>query len=719
MIMKRKITALCLVVALLAVAIVGGTMAYFTDTESATNVFTVGSIDIELTEPNWNPNVKPDIVPGNSYAKDPKLTNKGNSDAYVRIGVNVNNPAILTTLSSTSEYRPALEKIVDIQSDWTFDKVITNADESVTIYYNYVNVLAPDATTPDLFTRVMIPTDLKQTDEVKAIAGKEFKLTINGQAIQADGFATKEAAYAALDSELAIAGVTPSQPSTNDEFENALTQNNETIVVNLTADVTYDVAALANDAMGGTATKNIIINGNGYQITFNHTNGDWNNIVTNNGAKLTINNAKLTNSGYNDGPWNRHDLNCACEVVLNDVVSDKAMAFMAGATLNNVTIDDPNTSDTYAIWIQPNGQTVTLNGCTIDMLDCTDGRGIKIDEQYVSASQKVTLNVINTTFKTEEKAAIVVKSVAGAEININNVNIDGVAADSTNAVWVDEASAAYANFVSVTGASVIVEPEIVTTAAELAEALADTTVSTIYLGRDIDMSAANWAPVDTNRNLVINGNGKTISNMTVTTNTTGGGFTNYALIGYTGKDVTISNLTIDGANVTGNGNDNSTAAAFIACPAGSITLNNCALTNSKISNADYTAGLLGYLGSNNANTTVINITKCTVDNCTIDSIGNAAALLAMNNSVKAINIDGCVVTNNDIKTVESEQIKGKAGILISTLNGSDVVAAVTNTTTSANKLNGSTESQYLIGRTFNNNVMTVDGTPVTPNVANN
>lgn len=717
--MKRKITALCLVVALLAVAIVGGTMAYFTDTESATNVFTVGSIDIELTEPNWNPNVKPDIVPGNSYAKDPKLTNKGNSDAYVRIGVNVNNPAILTTLSSTSEYRPALEKIVDIQSDWTFDKVITNADESVTIYYNYVNVLAPDATTPDLFTRVMIPTDLKQTDEVKAIAGKEFKLTINGQAIQADGFATKEAAYAALDSELAIAGVTPSQPSTNDEFENALTQNNETIVVNLTADVTYDVAALANDAMGGTATKNIIINGNGYQITFNHTNGDWNNIVTNNGAKLTINNAKLTNSGYNDGPWNRHDLNFACEVVLNDVVSDKAMAFMAGATLNNVTIDDPNTSDTYAIWIQPNGQTVTLNGCTIDMLDCTDGRGIKIDEQYVSASQKVTLNVINTTFKTEEKAAIVVKSVAGAEININNVNIDGVAADSTNAVWVDEASAAYANFVSVTGASVIVEPEIVTTAAELAEALADTTVSTIYLGRDIDMSAANWTPVDTNRNLVINGNGKTISNMTVTTNTTGGGFTNYALIGYTGKDVTISNLTIDGANVTGNGNDNSTAAAFIACPAGSITLNNCALTNSKISNADYTAGLLGYLGSNNANTTVINITKCTVDNCTIDSIGNAAALLAMNNSVKAINIDGCVVTNNDIKTVESEQIKGKAGILISTLNGSDVVAAVTNTTTSANKLNGSTESQYLIGRTFNNNVMTVDGTPVTPNVANN
>lgn len=244
----------------------------------------------------------------------------------------------------------------------------------------------------------------------------------------------------------------------NTAFENELTADKENIVVNLGADVTYDVAAWANDAMGGASTKSIVINANGHTITFNQTNSDWNNIVTNSGAKLVINDAKITNAGNNNGPWNRHDLNFACEVELNNVVSDKAMAFKAGATLNNVKINDANTSDTYAIWIQPNGQTVTLDGCTIDMLACTDGRGIKIDEQYVDAAQKVTLIVKNTTFKTEEKSAILVKSVAGADITLENVDISGVAADSTNVVWVDEASVAYADLVTVIGGSKILEP---------------------------------------------------------------------------------------------------------------------------------------------------------------------------------------------------------------------------------------------------------------------
>ena len=40
--MKKKILALCVVISLAAVAIIGGTLAYFTDTETATNTFTVG-----------------------------------------------------------------------------------------------------------------------------------------------------------------------------------------------------------------------------------------------------------------------------------------------------------------------------------------------------------------------------------------------------------------------------------------------------------------------------------------------------------------------------------------------------------------------------------------------------------------------------------------------------------------------------------------------------
>ena len=48
--MKKKLTAIFLCVALAAIAIVGASLAYFTDTDSATNTFTVGNVKIQLLE---------------------------------------------------------------------------------------------------------------------------------------------------------------------------------------------------------------------------------------------------------------------------------------------------------------------------------------------------------------------------------------------------------------------------------------------------------------------------------------------------------------------------------------------------------------------------------------------------------------------------------------------------------------------------------------------
>ena len=48
--MKKKIVALCLCVALAVVAIGGATLAYFTDTKTAENTFTVGNVKIDLIE---------------------------------------------------------------------------------------------------------------------------------------------------------------------------------------------------------------------------------------------------------------------------------------------------------------------------------------------------------------------------------------------------------------------------------------------------------------------------------------------------------------------------------------------------------------------------------------------------------------------------------------------------------------------------------------------
>ena len=140
--MKKKITALCLCVALLAVAVVGASLAYFTDTKSATNTFTVGNVKIDLIESrfhrtgsggsgdtslpnpttkasgmeyvpdNWtiftNDEIKADaetykeeylnvkgqnMVPGRGVAKCPYVVNTGANDAYIRIRVMVPSAA--------------------------------------------------------------------------------------------------------------------------------------------------------------------------------------------------------------------------------------------------------------------------------------------------------------------------------------------------------------------------------------------------------------------------------------------------------------------------------------------------------------------------------------------------------------------------------------------------------------------------------------------------
>jgi hypothetical protein len=151
------------------------------------------------------------------------------------------------------------------------------------------------------------------------------------------------------------------------------------------------------------------------------------------------------------GTWNSYDLVFSnCNYVIEDVVFEKAIALAAtgkSASLKNVTIKE--THDYYAMWVRAAGLNVTADNLTVE----SAGRGIKIDEQYIGAPAKVTLTVKNSKFTTANKAAIVVKSKAGADITVSNVDITGVAADKVNAVWVDEDSAAYFDLVTVNGAT--------------------------------------------------------------------------------------------------------------------------------------------------------------------------------------------------------------------------------------------------------------------------
>ena len=142
--MKKKITAIFLCVALAAIAIVGASLAYFTDTDAATNTFTVGNVKIDLIESRYhregNDNsgdttipdpthkvtaddgmkyvttghkaftdeeIKADaanyseyiaergknMVPGKNIAKSPYVINTGANEAFIRIRVMIPSDA--------------------------------------------------------------------------------------------------------------------------------------------------------------------------------------------------------------------------------------------------------------------------------------------------------------------------------------------------------------------------------------------------------------------------------------------------------------------------------------------------------------------------------------------------------------------------------------------------------------------------------------------------
>ena len=92
--MKKKLTAIFLCVALVAIAIVGASLAYFTDTDNAKNTFTVGNVKIDLVEQQKGENgleafdQGKTLVPGksndgNAVSKIATVKNTGKNDAWV------------------------------------------------------------------------------------------------------------------------------------------------------------------------------------------------------------------------------------------------------------------------------------------------------------------------------------------------------------------------------------------------------------------------------------------------------------------------------------------------------------------------------------------------------------------------------------------------------------------------------------------------------------
>ena len=212
---KKRFVAILLCVTLVALAAIGATFAYLTDTKTVDNTFTMGNVAIKLDETNVN-DPTGDRVTSNAYhvypgavvKKDPIVHNVGANAAYIRATVNVSDwmnlcaayyPDFKYTFGQEG-YKAALNLLVgELGEGWSVVGVaagdtFTLGQFDAKFILKYEGALAAGADTTAMFQTVTIPAGI---DNANTDSFKEVKVV--AQAIQADGFDTWEAAFAAYD----------------------------------------------------------------------------------------------------------------------------------------------------------------------------------------------------------------------------------------------------------------------------------------------------------------------------------------------------------------------------------------------------------------------------------------------------------------------------------------------------------------------------------------
>ena len=190
---KKKGALLISAFALIALLVVGGTLAYFTSQDDATNVFTLGKVSGELTETTKEDTVdghpvKPGaptedgieyekVLPGDWLSKEPRISLKADSeDAYVRVKLEVE--VLEGTLSDAQKAEIISANCLNFGEKW-----VVSGD-----YIYYQDVLTTKTTgssqTDPVFTIVKIPGETWGN----SAAGAKFTIKVTADLIQADNF---------------------------------------------------------------------------------------------------------------------------------------------------------------------------------------------------------------------------------------------------------------------------------------------------------------------------------------------------------------------------------------------------------------------------------------------------------------------------------------------------------------------------------------------------
>lgn len=209
---RSKALLLTLCAVLLVAATIFGTMAYLTSTDTVTNTFTVGKVNIKLDEAKANPDgtlvegaerVKANeykLLPGHTYNKDPMVTVlSGSESSYVKMTVTFSKANELDAI-----FAPDGADMLKIfngydAANWIAKGNTKDATANTRTYEFWYKeaVAAPtaDVALDALFDSITVPGEI--TNEQLATI-ERMTITVNAYAIQADGFADAAAAWAAF-----------------------------------------------------------------------------------------------------------------------------------------------------------------------------------------------------------------------------------------------------------------------------------------------------------------------------------------------------------------------------------------------------------------------------------------------------------------------------------------------------------------------------------------
>lgn len=176
----KKALFIMLSAALIVCATVAGTLAWLTDTTApVVNTFTVGDINITLTE---SENLDLKMVPGQPIEKDPKVTVKAGSEAcwlFVKVEKSGNFDSFMT---------------FEIANGWT------ELTEGSGVYYRIVGDKSADGATDEPFpvisgNKVTVKNTVTKADLNGLTEATYPTLTFTAYAVQKDGINDADTAW--------------------------------------------------------------------------------------------------------------------------------------------------------------------------------------------------------------------------------------------------------------------------------------------------------------------------------------------------------------------------------------------------------------------------------------------------------------------------------------------------------------------------------------------